>query len=204
MSFRGYHGRADGRLARPGRRRRDRGDRGPLARCFSPQPPPGNGTGPRVDVDRAARRIATLPHRVLAYRAPTSRRWWSRWRSPGMTLRACGWCAGRAASARRPPRRHAGPCLPAAAGRAQHPRLHRMAGRQQRRHRGLRAAHVQRSCGTAPREAAAGLQRALREVRDAARTPPGNRRTAGEAGSLWLRITQSARAWTFHVSGDGA
>ena len=32
------------------------------------QPPPGNGTGPRADVDRAAGRIAMLPHRVLAYR----------------------------------------------------------------------------------------------------------------------------------------
>jgi hypothetical protein len=33
-----------------------------------PQPPPKNGTGPRVDVAKAAGRIATLPHRVLAYR----------------------------------------------------------------------------------------------------------------------------------------
>jgi len=33
-----------------------------------PQPPPGNGTGPRIDVAKAAGRIATLPHRVLAYR----------------------------------------------------------------------------------------------------------------------------------------
>jgi hypothetical protein len=33
-----------------------------------PQPPPANGTGPRVSVARAARRIAKLPHRVLAYR----------------------------------------------------------------------------------------------------------------------------------------
>jgi hypothetical protein len=32
-----------------------------------PQAPPKNGTGPRVDVDRAAGRIAVLPHRVLAY-----------------------------------------------------------------------------------------------------------------------------------------
>ena len=32
------------------------------------QAPPKNGTGPRVDVDRAAGRIAVLPHRVLAYR----------------------------------------------------------------------------------------------------------------------------------------
>jgi hypothetical protein len=33
-----------------------------------PQPPPGGGTGPRLDVSRAAGRIAALPHRVLAYR----------------------------------------------------------------------------------------------------------------------------------------
>jgi hypothetical protein len=33
-----------------------------------PQPPPENGTSPRVDVAKAAGRIATLPHRVLAYR----------------------------------------------------------------------------------------------------------------------------------------
>ena len=33
-----------------------------------PQPPPKNGTDPRVDVAKAAARIATLPHRVLAYR----------------------------------------------------------------------------------------------------------------------------------------
>jgi hypothetical protein len=33
-----------------------------------PQPPPKNGTAPRVDVAKAAGRIATLPHRVLAYR----------------------------------------------------------------------------------------------------------------------------------------
>jgi len=33
-----------------------------------PQPPPKNGTSPRADVAKAACRIATLPHRVLAYR----------------------------------------------------------------------------------------------------------------------------------------
>lgn len=33
-----------------------------------PQPPPKNGTGPRVDVAKAAGRIGVLPHRVLAYR----------------------------------------------------------------------------------------------------------------------------------------
>ena len=34
----------------------------------APQAPPKNGTGPRVDVVRAAARIAGLPHRLLAYR----------------------------------------------------------------------------------------------------------------------------------------
>ena len=33
-----------------------------------PQAPPRNGTGPRVEIDRAVGRIAALPHRVLAYR----------------------------------------------------------------------------------------------------------------------------------------
>jgi hypothetical protein len=34
----------------------------------APQAPPKNGTGPRVDVGRAAGRIGMLPHRLLAYR----------------------------------------------------------------------------------------------------------------------------------------
>lgn len=34
----------------------------------APQASPKNGMGPRVDVDKAAGRTATLPHRVLAYR----------------------------------------------------------------------------------------------------------------------------------------
>jgi hypothetical protein len=34
----------------------------------APQAPPKNGTGPRVDVDRAAGRIGMLAHRLLAYR----------------------------------------------------------------------------------------------------------------------------------------
>jgi hypothetical protein len=34
----------------------------------APQPPPKNDTGPRVDVAKAAGRVAMLPHRVLAYR----------------------------------------------------------------------------------------------------------------------------------------
>ena len=33
-----------------------------------PQRPPDKGTGPRVEVARAAGRIGMLPHRVLAYR----------------------------------------------------------------------------------------------------------------------------------------
>ena len=33
-----------------------------------PQAPPSGGTGPRVDVDRVAGRLSTLPHRLLAWR----------------------------------------------------------------------------------------------------------------------------------------
>jgi hypothetical protein len=40
----------------------------PWPGAADPQPPPENGTGPRVNVAKAARRIARLPHRVLAYR----------------------------------------------------------------------------------------------------------------------------------------
>ena len=38
------------------------------AEDVEPQEPPKKGAGPRVDVDRAARKIAKLPHVVLAYR----------------------------------------------------------------------------------------------------------------------------------------
>jgi hypothetical protein len=34
----------------------------------APQSPPKNGSGPRVDLPKAAARIAALPHRLLAYR----------------------------------------------------------------------------------------------------------------------------------------
>lgn len=34
----------------------------------SPQAPPAKGTAPRVDVDKLARRLTGLPHRLLAYR----------------------------------------------------------------------------------------------------------------------------------------
>jgi hypothetical protein len=34
-----------------------------------PQAPPANGTGPRTSVDKAARQVAKLPHRLLAYRS---------------------------------------------------------------------------------------------------------------------------------------
>lgn len=33
-----------------------------------PQEPPAKGTGPRIDVDRAAGRLSMLPHRLLAFR----------------------------------------------------------------------------------------------------------------------------------------
>jgi hypothetical protein len=71
----------------------------------APQAPPKNGVGPRVDVDRAAGRIAMLPHRVL----------WSLCRSPGTMLRDCGWrcpagCFRREAAAQA--------CLPMRTGRS--------------------------------------------------------------------------------------
>jgi len=34
----------------------------------APQRPPKNGTGPRVDIEKTAGQITTLPHRLLAYR----------------------------------------------------------------------------------------------------------------------------------------
>jgi hypothetical protein len=40
-----------------------------LERPAPPQSPPKNGTTPRLDVTRAAGQIATMPHRLLAYRA---------------------------------------------------------------------------------------------------------------------------------------
>ncbi|MEA2373636.1 MAG: hypothetical protein QOD53_99 [Thermoleophilaceae bacterium] len=40
----------------------------PLPGAAPPQSEPKGGTGPRVDVERAARRAAKLPHRLLAFR----------------------------------------------------------------------------------------------------------------------------------------
>ncbi len=40
----------------------------PLAARAEPQRPPSNGVRPRVDVGKAARHVAALPHRVLAYK----------------------------------------------------------------------------------------------------------------------------------------
>jgi hypothetical protein len=39
----------------------------PLAGAPGPQAPPRHGTGPRIDVQRAVRRIAKLPHVLLGY-----------------------------------------------------------------------------------------------------------------------------------------
>src|SRR6266851_1738038 len=58
----------------------------------APQAPPKNGMGPRVDVDKAAGRIATLPHRVLAYRGADG--------FPVVTTKACA-CWRRRACSRR-------------------------------------------------------------------------------------------------------
>ena len=147
------------------------------------QAPPKNGTGPRVDVDRAAGRIAVLPHRVLAYQG-----------ADGFPVVVPVELAGHdaaglrlvtphgAAPARRPPRRPARPRLPATVDRTRHPDLHRMAGRRQRRHRPLRPPHVQGLHGATAQETAAGLQWAIRQVRALAGPPPGHRRQTGTAG----------------------
>ena len=66
--LRGYHRRAHRRLAGPERLRGHAGDRRGLARSRRPQPPPRGGTGPRMDIAKAAGQIAARPHRVLAYR----------------------------------------------------------------------------------------------------------------------------------------
>jgi len=80
-----------------------------------PQPPPGNGTGSRVAVAKAARRIATLPHRGAGLLGADGYRSSCRCRSPGITVRACTWswppgCSRRALAARA--------CLPTPAGRS--------------------------------------------------------------------------------------
>jgi hypothetical protein len=99
-----------------------------------PQQPPGKGTGPRVDIERAAGRIGMLPHRVLAYRGrdgfpvvvPVALAGHD---EAGLRLVARpgllppGW----------PPGGPARPRLPAAAGRADHPDLHRLAAGRGRR-----------------------------------------------------------------------
>jgi len=40
----------------------------PLPALPDPQPPPKNGTGPRVDIDKAAGQLSSVPHRLIAYR----------------------------------------------------------------------------------------------------------------------------------------
>lgn len=123
----------------------------------APQRPPANGTGPRVDVDRAAGQIGMLAHRLLAYRAATDSRSWSRSTSPGMTRRPCARGCSGAAPARGPPCGPARPRLPGPAGRAEHPGLHRLAGSDQRRRRRLCAPHLEGLRGAAAQEPAAGL-----------------------------------------------
>jgi hypothetical protein len=65
-----------------------------------PQPPPGNGTGSRVAVAKAARRIATLPHRVLVYWGadglPASRpaHWRAGWNATATTAAASAASSG--------------------------------------------------------------------------------------------------------------
>ena len=85
------------------------------------QAPPKNGTGPRVDVDRAAGGSPCCRTGCWPTRGPTGSRWSFRWSSPGMTRRACGWSPRTGCSARRPPRRPARPRLPATVDRTQPP-----------------------------------------------------------------------------------
>jgi hypothetical protein len=40
----------------------------PVAEPPPSQAPPSQGTGPRIDVDRAAQQLSALPHRLIAYR----------------------------------------------------------------------------------------------------------------------------------------
>ena len=155
----------------------------PWPGATAPQLPPENGTGPRVDSGRAAGRIATLPHRVLGIRG-----------ADGFPVVVPVQVAGHDAAGLRlvvpggllpPGGRRAG-----LLAHAYRPQLAGLSTRiftgwldvDQRRHRHLRTPHIQRVRGAAPQEAAAGVERTVREIRDVAGTPPRNRRAAGTTG----------------------
>ena len=145
----------------------------------APQPPPENGTGPRVDVDRAARQVATLPHRVLAYRgnrripgggARGARR--ARWDRP-----AAGHCS---AGLLPPGGRRAGMLA-----HSYRPQLVGLSTRiftgwlevADKRHGGLRAAHVQGLVAPPSQETAAAA------LTGCSRSTGCGRPTAGEPPS---------------------
>lgn len=133
-----------------------------------PQRPPKNGTGPRIDVARAAKRLRATAHTLLVYAGPDG--------MPvvvpvdivaddegGLTL-GCGPAAG--GPARGPARSQ----LPTAADRPHDPPAHRLAGRARRDRRALRAPHGDR-LPSAPQQdtAAAAQRRAGQEGRQAGR-----------------------------------
>ena len=141
-----------------------------------PQRPPKNGTGPRVDVAKAAARIAMLPHRVLAYQG-----------ADGFPVVVPVQLAGHDNAGLR--LAVAGGLLPPGGRRAGllahgyrpqlvglNPDLHRLAGRHQRRSRGLRTAHLQGLHRTSQQDPAAGIERAIRQVRHVAGPAPAHRR----------------------------
>jgi hypothetical protein len=130
-----------------------------------PQVPPKNGTGPRMDVDRAAGRIGMLPHRVLAYRG-----------ADGFPVVVPVEFAGHDAAGLRlvstrgllPPGGRRAACSPTPTGRSwsgSPPGPSPVAGGGRRWQRGLRPAYLQGLCRPATQETAAGVQWAVRQIR---------------------------------------
>jgi hypothetical protein len=116
------------------------------------QAPPANGTGPRVDVERAARRMRKLPHVLLGYAG-----------ADGLPMvvpvgrgrrRSRRHRAQRPHAAGRAPRGHARAPLRGEADRAGEPPVHRLGGG-----RALRTAHRRRVPRAREQDAAAARQR---------------------------------------------
>ena len=147
-----------------------------------PQPPPKNGTCPRVDVYKAARQIATLPHRILAYRG-----------ADGFPVMVPVHLAGHDEAGLR--LAVPGGLLPPGGRRAgllAHSYRPQLVGLSTRvltgwldvgpRRRGLRTAHHQGLRGPPQQAPATGVQRAAGQVRALAGPAPGHGRAAGPAG----------------------
>lgn len=132
----------------------------------APQPAPKNGTAPRVDMTATARRVARLPHRLLAYRGhdgfpvilPIHLTGHDK---SGLRLAPAHTALPPGARRARPPR----PRLPATPDRARHPNTHRMARRSRRRNSRLRPPHHHRIHRTTPQDTAADRQRPTRQIR---------------------------------------